>query len=363
MNISAPFIRRPIGTSLLTAAIVLAGIVAYFQLPVAPLPQVDLPTIVVDAQLPGASPAIVASSVAAPLERQFGHISGLKEMTSSSGLGSTSVVLEFNLDRNIDGAARDVQAAINAARANLPANLPHNPSWWKVNPASAPIVIIALTSGIFGRGQMYDAADSIIQQRLLQIEGVGQVNIGGGALHSVRVDVNPTLLNSFGLSLEDVRALLAAQNANLAKGQMVNSYQTVDIVDNDQLFNAADYKPLIVTYTNGAAVRLSDIAHVQDSIQNTRVAGYVNGRESILIIIFPTPEANIIQTVDRINATLPFLKASLPARMNMTVMLDRSTTIRSSVNVVEGTLGIAIVLVILVVFIFLRNPRTILIPA
>jgi multidrug efflux pump len=363
MNISAPFIRRPIGTSLLTAAIVLAGIVAYFQLPVAPLPQVDLPTIVVEAQLPGASPTIVASSVAAPLERQFGHIAGLKEMTSSSSLGYTSIVLQFELDRNIDGAARDVQAAINAARANLPSNLPHNPSWWKVNPAGAPIMILALTSDIYGRGQMYDAADSIIKQRLLQIEGVGQVNLGGGALHSVRVDVNPTLLNSFGLSLEDVRALLAAQNANLAKGQMANHGRTADIVDNDQLFKAADYKPLIVAYTNGATVRLSDIANVQDSIQNIRVAGYVNGRQSVLLIIFPSPGANIIQTVDRINDTLPFLKASIPKGMNMTVMLDRSTTIRSSVNVVEGTLGIAIILVILVVFIFLRNPRTILIPA
>jgi multidrug efflux pump len=363
MNIAAPFIRRPTGTILLTAAIVLAGIIAYLQLPVAPLPPVDLPTIVVEAQLPGASPAIVASAVAAPLERQFGHIAGLKEMTSSSDLGYTSIVLEFELGRDINGAARDVQAAINAARANLPANLPHNPSWWKVNPASAPIVILALTSGIYGRGQMYDAADSIIKQRLLQIEGVGEVNIGGGALHSVRVDVNPTLLNSFGLSLEDVRAVLAAQNANLAKGQLANNNLTADIADNDQLFKAADYKPLIVAHTNGAAVRLSDIANVQDSIQNTRVAGYVNGRQSVLLIIFPTPEANIIQTVDHINATLPFLKASLPTGINMTVMLDRSTTIRSSVNVVEGTLGVAIILVILVVFIFLRNPRTIVIPA
>lgn len=363
MNVSSPFIRRPIGTSLLTAAIVLAGIVAYLQLPVAPLPQVDLPYIVVDAQLPGASPAIIASSVAAPLERQLGHIAGLTEMTSSSVLGSTSIDLQFDLKRNIDGAVRDVQAAINAARANLPANLPHNPSWWKVNPTGAPILIIALTSDIYGRGQMYDAADSIIQQRLLQIEGVGQVNIGGGALHSVRVDVNPTLLNSFGLSLEDVRAVLAGQNANLAKGQIGNSFQTADILDNDQLFNAADYKQLIVSYQKGAAVRLSDVANVQDSIQNTRVAGYVNGRDSVLVIILSSPGANIIQTVDRIKAALPFLKASIPAGMNMTIMLDRSTTIRSSVHVVEATLGIAIMLVILVVFIFLRNPRTILVPA
>jgi multidrug efflux pump len=363
MNISSPFIRRPIGTSLLTAAIVLAGIVAYLQLPVAPLPQVDLPYIVVDAQLPGASPAIIASSVAAPLEREFGHIAGLTEMTSSSVLGSTSIDLQFDLKRNIDGAVRDVQAAINAARANLPANLPRNPSWWKVNPTSAPIMILALTSDIYGRAQMYDAADSTIQQRLLQIEGVGQVNIGGGALHAVRVDINPTQLNSLGLSLEDVRTVLAGQNANLAKGQIANQFHTADILDNDQLFKAADYKKIIITYTNGAAVRLSDVANVQDSIQNTRVAGYVNGRDSVLIIIFPTPGGNIIQTVDRIKASLPFLQASIPTGMNMTTMLDRSTTIRSSVHVVEGTLGIAVMLVILVVFIFLRNPRTILIPA
>lgn len=363
MNISSPFIRRPIGTSLLTAAIVLAGIVAYLQLPVAPLPQVDFPTINVQAQLPGASPAIMASSVATPLERQFGHIAGLTEMTSSSTLGSASITLQFDLNRDINGAARDVQAAINAARAYLPANLPTNPSWRKSNPANAPIMIIALTSAIYGRGQMYDAADSIIEQRLLQIDGVGQINVGGGALPSVRVDVNPTLLNSFGLSLPDVAAMLAAQNANLAKGQVANQYQTADILDNDQLFKASDYKPLIVAYNNGAPVRLSDVAKVQDSIENIRVAGYVNGQEAVPLIIFSAPGANIIQTVDRIKAALPSLKASIPAGMNMTVMLDRTTTIRSSVHVVEGTLCIAILLVILVVFVFLRNPRTILVPA
>ena len=363
MNIVAPFIRRPIGTSLLTAAIVLAGIVAYLQLPVAPWPNVDLPFIVVEAQLPGASPAVMASSVAAPLERHFGQIAGLTQMTSQSTVGYTSVDLQFDLRRDIDGAVRDVQAAINAARADLPSNLPHNPSWWKVNPTSAPVMILALTSDIYGRGQMYDAADSIIKQRLLRIEGVGQINIGGGALHSVRVDVNPTLLNSFGLSLEDVRTMLAAQNANMAKGQIANNHQTADILDNDQLLNASDYKSLIVTYTNGAAVRLSDIANVQDSIQNIRVAGYVNGKDSVPLIIFATPGANIIHTVDSIRAALPFLKASIPNGMNMAITFDRSTTIRSSVHVVEGTLCIAIILVILVVFIFLRNPRTILVPA
>ncbi len=363
MNISAPFIRRPIGTILLTAAIILAGIVAYLQLPVAPLPQVDFPTINVQASLPGASPTIMASSVAAPLERQLGHIAGLTEMTSASDLGSTSITLQFDLSRNIDGAARDVQAAINAARANLPSNLPNNPTWHKSNPANAPIMILALTSDIYSRGQMYDAADSIIEQRLLQIQGVGQVNIGGGALPAVRVDVNPTLLNSFGLSLEDVRSMLGAQNANLAKGQLANNYSSADILDNDQLFKASDYKPLLVSYTQGAPVRLSDVATVRDSIENIRTAGYVNGQASIPLIIFSTPGANIIQTVDRIRAALPSLQASMPAGVNMTVMLDRSTTIRSSVAEVERTLVVAIMLVILIVFVFLRDLRATLIPA
>ena len=363
MNICAPFIRRPIGTSLLTAAIIMAGIVAYLQLPVAPLPQVDFPTISVSASLPGASPEIMASSVAAPLERQFGHIAGLNEMTSASYLGSTSVTLQFDLSRDINGAARDVQAAINAARAYLPSNLPSNPSYRKANPANAPIMILALTSDIYGRGQLYDAADSIIEQRLLQIQGVGQVNIGGGALPAVRVDVNPTLLNSFGLSLENVRTALSQQNANLPKGQLSGNTTTADILANDQLFKAADYRPLIVAYRNGAPVRLSDVAIVQDSVANIRTAGYVNGKPSVPIIILPAPGANIIQTVDHIKEALPSLKASIPAGINLTVVLDRTTTIRQSVFEVERTLLIAVMLVILVVFIFLRNPRTILIPA
>ncbi|HEV2319840.1 MAG TPA: efflux RND transporter permease subunit, partial [Verrucomicrobiae bacterium] len=363
MNISSPFIRRPVGTSLLTAAILLAGMVAYLQLPVAPLPQVDFPTVSVQASLPGASPTIMASSVAAPLERQFGHIAGLTEMTSSSTLGSSRITLQFDLSRDANGAARDVEAAINAARAYLPSNLPGNPSYRKWNPANAPIMIIALTSDMYDRGQMYDAADSIIEQRLLQIEGVGQVNIGGGALPAVRVDVNPTLLNSLGLSLEDVRTMLNSQNANLAKGQIANDQQTADILDNDQLFKASQYKPLIVSYVKGAPVRLSDIAEVQDSVEDIRTAGYVNGKSAIPLIIFSAPGANIIQTVDRIRAALPSLQASLPKGINMTVMMDRSTTIRSSVAEVERTLLIAILLVILVVFIFLRSPRSTLIPA
>src|SRR5437667_2674413 len=363
MNIAAPFIRRPVGTVLLTVAVALAGIVAYLQLPVAPLPQVDFPTISVQAALPGASPEIMASSVAAPLERQLGHIAGVSEMTSASFLGTTAITLQFDLNRNIDGAARDVQAAINAARANLPANLPSNPTYRKVNPADAPIMILALTSDIYDRGRLYDAASTIIQQRLLQIQGVGQVNIGGGALPAVRVDVNPTQLNSFGLGLEDVRTMLNRQNANLPKGQLSDDETTADILANDQLRRAEDYKPLIVTYRNGAAVRLSDIANVQDSVENVRAAGFVNGKPSISLILFRQPGANIIETVDRIWQALPSLKASIPAAINLMVVLDRTTTIRASVFEVERTLVIAIVLVILVVFLFLRNARTTLIPA
>ena len=363
MNISAPFIRRRIGTALLTAAIALAGMVAYLQLPVAPLPQVDFPTITVGAALPGASPEIMASAVAAPLERELGHIAGVNEMTSGSNLGTTSITLQFDLNRNIDGAARDVQAAINAARANLPANLPSNPTYRKVNPADAPIMILALTSEIYDRGQMYDAASTIIQQRLLEIEGVGQVNVGGSSLPGVRVEVNPTLLNSFGLSLEDVRSALNQQNANLPKGQLADGHTTSDIWANDQLLKAVDYRPLVVAYRNGAPVTLSDIADVQDSVENIRAAGFVNGKPSILLIISRQPGANIIETVDRVRAALPSLKASIPSAINMTVMLDRTTTIRASVFEVERTLVVAILLVILVVFLFLRNGRATLIPA
>jgi multidrug efflux pump len=363
MNISAPFIRRPVGTALLTAAIALAGAVAYLQLPVAPLPQVDFPTISVGASLPGASPEIMASSVAAPLERQLGHIAGVSEMTSSSTLGSSSITLQFDLNRDINGAARDVQAAINAARANLPANLPSNPTYRKVNPADAPILILALTSDIYDRGQLYDAASTIIQQKLLQIEGVGSVNVGGGALPAVRVDVNPTMLNSFGLSLGDVSTMLGQQNANLAKGQLADDQTTLDILANDQLHKAADYKNLVVAYRNGAAIRLADVANVQNSVENIRAAGYLNGKPAIPLIILRQPGANIIDTVDRVKAELPSLKASIPAGIKMDVVLDRTTTIRASVREIERTLLIAIALVILVVFIFLRSPRATLIPA
>jgi multidrug efflux pump len=363
MNISAPFIRRPIATVLLTAAVALAGLVAFLQLPTAPLPQVDFPTINVSATLPGASPDIMASAVAAPLERQFAHIAGVTEMTSANYLGTTTITLQFDLSRNIDGAARDVQAAINAARANLPSNLPQNPTYRKVNPADAPILIVALTSDVYSRGQLYDAASTIIQQRLLQIEGVGQVNIGGGALPGVRVEINPTQLNNTGLSLEDVRTMLSQQNANMPKGQLSDERTTADILANDQLLKAKEYAPLIVAYRNGAPVRLSDIATVRDSVENIRAAGYLNGKPAIPVVIFRQPGANIIQTVDRVRAALPSLKGSIPAAINMQIVLDRTTTIRASVFEVERTLVIAIMLVVLVVFVFLRSGRATLIPA
>jgi multidrug efflux pump len=363
MNISAPFIGRPIATTLLTVAIVLAGIVAFLQLPTAPLPQVDFPTINVSGSLPGASPDIMASAVAAPLERQFAHIAGLSEMTSASYLGTTSITLQFDLNRNIDGAARDVQAAINAARANLPSNLPQNPNYRKVNPADAPIMIIALTSKTYGRGQLYDAASTIMQQRLLQIEGVGQVNIGGGALPAVRVEVNPTQLNNAGLSLEDVRAMLSQQNANVPKGQLSDQRTTSDILANDQLLKAKYYEPLIVAYRNGAPVTLSEFATVRDSVENIRAAGFFDGEPGVFLVIFRQPGANIIDTVDRVKAALPSLEASIPSAIKTQLVLDRTQTIRASVREVERTLIIAILLVILVVFVFLRNGRATLIPA
>jgi multidrug efflux pump len=363
MSLSSPFIRRPVATTLLTAAIALAGAVAFRELPVSPLPQIDFPTIAVGASLPGASPEIMASSIATPLERQFGKIAGITEMTSSSNLGTTSVTLQFDLNRNIDGAARDVQAAINAARSYLPANLPGNPTYRKVNPADAPIMILALTSGVYDRGALYDAASTIMQQRLSQIQGVGQVTVGGSSLPAVRVDVNPTQLNSYGLGLQDVASMLSTQNANSPKGQMTDNAITADVVTNDQLLKAVDYMPLVVGYHNGAAVKLSDVAHVQDSTENVRAAGFVNGKPSVLIIITRQPGANIIDTVDRIRAALPALKASIPSAIDTQIVLDRTQTIRASVRDVERSLMVSITLVILVVFVFLRSVRATLIPS
>jgi multidrug efflux pump len=363
MSLSSPFIQRPVATTLLTAAIALAGGVAFRELPVSALPQVDFPTISVGASLPGASPEIMASSIATPLERQFGRIAGITEMTSSSNLGTTSVTLQFDLTRNIDGAARDVQAAINAARSYLPANLPGNPTYRKVNPADSPIVILALTSAIYDRGTLYDAASTIMQQRLSQIEGVGQVTVGGSSLPGVRVDVNPTQLNSYGLGLQDVASMLSEQNANSPKGQIADSATSADIVTNDQLLKAVNYMPLVVGYHNGAAVRLSDVATVKDSTENIRAAGFTNSKPSVLIIIYRQPGANIIETVDRIRAAIPALKASVPSAIDTEIVIDRTQTIRASVRDVERSLVISIMLVILVVFFFLRSVRATLIPA
>jgi multidrug efflux pump len=362
MNISSPFIQRPVATTLLTVAIALAGAIAFEVLPVSPLPQVDFPTISVGASLPGASAQIMASSVATPLERQFGHIAGLTEMTSTSTLGSTSVTMQFDLSRDIDGAARDVEAAINAARSYLPANLPGNPTYRKVNPADAPIMILGLTSDKFGPDKLYDEASTVIVQKLSQIQGVGQVTAGGGALPSVRVDANPTQLAGYGLTVANLQAMLSQQNSSLAKGQITDGYVTADIIANDQISHAVDYKPLIVGYKNGQAVRLSDVADVTDSVQNVRAAGYLNGKRSVTIIIFRQPGANIIDTVDRITSQLPSIQASIPFGIDTTIVLDRTITIRASVDTVEKTLLLSIGLVIVVVFVFLRNVRATFIP-
>jgi multidrug efflux pump len=363
MSFSSPFIHRPVATTLLTVAIAIAGAIAFTVLPVSPLPQVDFPTISVNASLPGGSAEVMASSVATPLERQFGHIAGVTEMTSSSSLGTTAITIQFDLSRNIDGAARDVQAAINAAQTYLPANLPANPTYRKVNPADSPIMILGFTSDKYGPNTLYDEASTIIQQRMSQIQGVGQVNAGGGALPSVRVEVNPTKLASMGLTMADLQAVLSIQNSDLAKGQITNGIISADILSNDQISHAEQYKPIIVGYNNGAAVHLSDVADVVDSTQNIRAAGYLNGKRAITLIVFRQPGANIIDTVDRIYAALPSVEASIPKGINTTVVLDRTTTIRASVKNVEGTLLTSIGLVIVVVFIFLRSGRATLIPA
>src|SRR5271170_7240146 len=363
MNPSALFIRRPVATTLLTIAIAIAGAVAYTVLPVSPLPQVDFPTISVAASLPGASAQIMASSVATPLERQFGHIAGVTEMTSASSLGSTSITIQFDLSRNIDGAARDVEAAISAARSYLPANLPGNPTYRKVNPADAPIMIIGLTSSKYDRGKLYDEASTVISQKLSQINGVGQVSVGGSSLPSVRVDVNPTQLNNYGLTLSNVQSVLSTQNADLAKGQLSDGFTTADITANDQISTVDDYKPIVIGHHNGAAVRLSDVAQITDAVSNIRSGGFLNGIPAVMMIIFRQPGANIIQTNQNIRDALPFLKASIPQGIDTTIVLDRTTTIKASVRDVERTLMISVGLVILVVFIFLRSPRATLIPS
>jgi multidrug efflux pump len=363
VNLSAPFIRRPIATSLLTAALAMAGVLAFRFLPVAPLPRVDFPTVNISANLPGASPETMASAVATPLERQFGRIAGVTEMTSASGLGSTSIVLQFDLDRNIDAAVRDVQAAINAARGQLPANLPSNPRYYKANPADAPIMILTLTSETVDKPHMYDAADSILAQKLAQIEGLGQVFVGGGARPAVRVEANPLMLNKYGIGLDTVRTILGAANANSPKGQLSDSKTSWIVSATDQIKLAKNYQPLIISYRNGAPVRLRDVADVTDSVEDTRNAGLSNGQDAVLIILFRQPGANIIDTIDRVRAELPRLQASISPAIHVGVALDRTTTIRASIEDVEYTLMVSIILVILVVFAFLRNAWATLIPS
>src|SRR5271155_4602388 len=363
MSISEPFIRKPVATTLLVVAITLAGAAAYRLLPVSPLPQVDFPTISVSAALPGASPETMASSVATPLERQFGRIASVTEMTSSSSLGSSSITLQFDLNRDIDAAARDVQAAINAARGYLPINLPNNPTYRKVNPADSPIFILALTSGTLTRGQMYDAASTIMAQKLSQVSGVGQVTVGGSSLPSVRIELNPTALNKYGIGLEQVRTVLSGANSNTPKGHFSDGLRMWEVGANDQIFKASDYEPLVVAYRNGTAVRISDIGQAQDSVEDLRNSGYANGKPSVLVIIFRQPGANIINTVDNIRTVLPQIQASIPRSIDVKVAMDQTVTIRASVDDTERTLIIAVMLVILVVFVFLRNARTTFIPS
>ncbi|MBA4418175.1 MAG: multidrug transporter subunit MdtC [Syntrophus sp. (in: bacteria)] len=363
MNFSAIFIHRPVATTLITIGIVLSGVIAFQMLPVAPLPKVDFPTIQVNAGLPGADPETMATSVAAPLERQFGRIAGVTEMTSTSFRGTTNITMQFDLDRNIDGAARDVQAAINAARGFLPPNLPNNPTYRKVNPADAPVLIVALQSDIIGTPQLYDAASSIMQQKLSQVKGVGQVFIGGSSLPAVRVEMNPTALNKYGISMADVRGVLASTNVNKPKGQVSDDTKTWEILANDQLRRAVQYQQVIVAYRAGAAVRLTDVATVTDSVEDVNTGGLVNGKPSVMIIIYRQPGANIIETVDRVRDLLPQLAAALPGSVKVSVVQDRTPPIRGSLKDVEKALVVSAALVILVVFCFLRHIRSTVIPA
>ena len=363
MNICAPFIKRPVGTSLLAAALLLSGVLAFNYLPVAPLPQVEFPVISVGAGLPGASPETMASAVATPLERQFGRIAGVNQMTSTSQLGSTNIVLQFDLNRNIDAAGRDVQAAINAARSQLPANLPGNPTYRKANPADAPIMILALTSETIPLPKIYDAADSILSQKIAQIDGVGQTFVGGGAKPAVRAEVNPMLLNKLGIGLDTVRTALTQSNANTPKGQVADAVNAWSIHTNDQLSRADQYRNRIITYKNGAPVRLSDVADVQDGVEDIHNIGLANGKPGVLIIISRQPGANIIATVDRVRAAIPQLQAAISPAIQLSIVLDRTITVRASVHDIELTLIVSVILVILVVFAFLRSPRATIIPS
>jgi multidrug efflux pump len=363
MTLSEPFIRRPVATTLLTLGVALAGALAFFALPVSPLPQVDFPTISVQAQMPGASPEVMATAVATPLERHLSQIANVTEMTSNSAVGQTRITLQFGLDRNIDGAARDVQAAINAARADLPSSLRTNPTYRKVNPADAPIMILALTSSTLSPGQVYDAATTVLEQKLSQVQGIGQVAVGGGSLPAVRVELNPRALFRYGIGLEDVRAALNAANAHAPKGAIEEGDRRFQIYTNDQARRADEYRQLVIAYRDGAAVRLSDVAEVSDSVENLRNAGLANGKRSILVILYRQPGANIIDTVDRVKALLPELQASIATDIDITVAVDRSTTIRASLADIQVTLLISVVLVIMVVYLFLRSARATLIPS
>ena len=363
MNLSAPFVARPVATTLLTLGIALAGCLAFLKLPVSPLPQVDFPTILVQAQLPGASPDTVASSLAEPLERHLGQIAHVTEMTSASTLGQTRIILQFDIGRDIDGAARDVQAAINAAGADLPTNLPTNPTYRKINPADAPILILTMTSKTKSRGQMYDLASNILQQRLSQLDGIGQVYIFGGALPAVRIELNPHALSKYGIGPEDVRAALASANANSPKGAIEDGERRLQIYTNDQATLAADYIPLVVAYRNGAPVRLTDVADVLDSVEDVRNLGLSDGRPAVFAVIFRQPGANIIDTVERVKAELPHLQAAMPNDIEFLPASDRSITIRASLHDTEWTLAIAILLVTLIVFLFLRDVRAAIIPS
>ena len=363
MSLSSPFIRRPVATTLLTIGLALAGLLAFGVLPVAPLPRVDFPTISVQASLPGASPETMAATVATPLERALGRIAGVTEMTSSSSMGSSHITLQFDLSRSIDGAARDVQAAINAARSLLPSGLPSNPTYRKVNPADAPVMILSLTSATLSQGQMYDAASTVLAQALSQVDGVGEVDVGGSSLPAVRVEADPAVLDRDGIGLEQVRAAIVASNANRPKGVLEDSTRHWQIAANDQMMRAADYRPLIVAWRDGAPVRLGDVASVSDSVQDLRNAGLADGRPAVLILIRRQPGANVIATVDRVKAILPALRASIPAAIDLDVASDSTATIRASLRDVERTLLVAIALVILVVFLFLRRWRAAAIPA
>ncbi|CAE1148767.1 multidrug efflux RND transporter permease subunit MdtC [Serratia sp. Tan611] len=363
MRFFALFIHRPVATTLLTLAIAIAGVMGFRLLPVSPLPQVDFPVIVVSASLPGASPETMASSVATPLERALGRIAGVNEMTSMSSLGSSRVILQFDLDRDINGAARDVQAAINAAQSLLPSGMPSRPSYRKVNPSDAPIMILTLTSDTYSQGQLYDFASTQLAQRIAQTEGVGDVSVGGSSLPAVRVELNPGALFNQGVSLDSVRQAISSANVRKPQGALENPQQRWQLQTNDELKTAADYQPLIIHYNNGSAVRLGDVAEVKDSVQNVRNAGMTNAKPAIIMTVSRAPDANIIATIDRIRAELPDLQENIPASIQLNIAQDRSPTIRASLAEVEQSLAIAIALVILVVFIFLRSGRATLIPA